>query len=165
MSIAVVSLILMAILSLVAVPILARVAGLATRRNQDRPEGGGETGSAQGRPNDEEIHDEAEAIKRVGPVFGVALGVFGVLAGLAGGLFGLGEGLLGSAIPATSMGIFLGIAGYVLGARGVGRTAAVFSVVALIFAMSVGQGYVPGLEPTDRGLPSQEPGAGAGVVD
>lgn len=165
MSIAIVSLILAAILALVAAPILARVVGVASRRNKDRPEGGGETGGAEGRPGDEEIHDEAEAIKRTGPFFGVALGVFGVLAGLAGGIFGLGEGLLANAIPATSMGIFLGIAGYALGARGLGRTAAIFSVVALIFAMSVGQGYVPGLEPTDRGLPSQEPGAGAGVVD
>ena len=165
MSIAIVSLIVLAIFALAAVPISARVLGSAARRNNDRPGEEAKSLSDQKRPSNEEIEDEAEAIKRTAPFFGVVMGVAGVLSGLAGGIFGLGEGLLGSAIPATSMGIFLGIAGYVLGARGLGRSAAIFSVAALIFAMSVGQGYIPGLEPTDRGLPAQEPGAGAGAVE
>ena len=146
-------------------PVSARVLGSAARRNDEQPGEEAAGLSDEKRPNNEEIEEEAEAIKRTGPFFGVLAGVSGVLAGLAGGIFGLGDGLIGSAIPATSAGIFLGIIGYVLGARGLGRSAAIFSVVALIFAMSVGQGYVPGLQATDRGLPSQEPGSGAGAVD
>ena len=164
MSIAVASLILLAIVAVVAVPVSARVLGTAARRNDDRP-GGDEGLSDEKRPSNEEIEDEAEALKRMGPLFGAVAGVFGVLSGLAGGIFGLGGGLLGAAIPAASVGVMLGLAGYVLGARGLGRAAAIFSVVAIIFAMSVGQGYVPGLQATDRGLPAQEPGTGAGAVD
>lgn len=41
MSIAIVSLIVLVIIAFVAIPILARVFGEATRRNPDRPEGEG----------------------------------------------------------------------------------------------------------------------------
>ncbi len=46
MSIAIVSLLLLGVIALVAIPILARVLGEATRRNPDRPggEGDDETG-------------------------------------------------------------------------------------------------------------------------
>ena len=163
MSITILFLILLAVIAVSALPVVARVVGVATPRDKNRPGGGGENGSAQGQPSDQEIHDEAEAIKRTGPFFGMVAGVSGVLSGLAGGIFGMDEGLLGSAVPATSMGIILGLAGYVLGARQLGRVAAIFSTVALIFALSASQGYVPGLEPTDRGLPPKELGAPAGA--
>jgi hypothetical protein len=45
------------------------------------------------------------------------------------------------------------------GARRIGASAAVFSVVALIFLVGVSQGIIPGVERTDRNLPATEPGA------
>jgi hypothetical protein len=163
LSIALVSLLLLVIVAVVAVPVVVRAVGSASRRNEQQPGDETESKSDEKQPSDQEIHDEAEAIKRTGPFFGMVAGVSGVLAGLAGGIFGMDEGLLGSAVPATSMGIFLGLAGYVLGARQLGRVAAIFSAVALIFALSASQGYVPGLAPTDHGLPQKEPGAAAGA--
>ena len=168
MSLALVSLILLAIIALVAVPVIVRVAGVATRRNDDRPEGGGEGGSAEGQPSDKEIHDEAEALKRFGPLVGGGAAVTGILMGLVGAI--LPTGIAGdptylNTIPMVSLGTFLGIIAYILGAESLGRAAIIFTVVAMMFGVAASQGYVPGLEPTDRGLPAQEPGAGAGAVD
>ena len=168
MSLAVVSLILMAIVALVAVPVFGRVAGVATRRNDDRPEGGDEGGSAEGRPSGEEIHEEAEALKRFGPLVGGGAAVTGILMGLVGAI--LATGIAGdptylNTIPLASLGTFLGIIAYIMGARNIGRAAIIFTIVALMFGVAASQGYVPGLEPTDRGLPATEPGAGAGAVD
>ncbi len=168
MSLAVVSLILMAIIALVAVPVLGRVAGVATRRNDDRPGGGGEGGSAEGRPSGEEIRDEAEALKRFGPLVGAGAAVTAILMGLVGAI--LATGIAGdptylNTIPLVSLGTFLGIIAYILGAQDFGRVAIIFTVVALMFGVAASQGYVPGLEATDRGLPPKEPGAPAGAVD
>ncbi len=168
MSIAVASLIVMAILALVAVPVIGRVVGVATRRNDARPEGGGEGGSAEGQPSAEEIHEEGEALKRLGPFFGAGAAVTAILMGLVGAIFA--TGIAGDAtylntIPMTSLGTFLGIIAYILGAQNFGRVAIIFTMVALMFGVAVSQGYVPGLEPTDRGLPPKEPGAPAGAVD
>jgi multisubunit Na+/H+ antiporter MnhG subunit len=49
MGLAVVGLIVLLIVALVAIPILARVLGQATRRNENRPEG---EGSEEARPGD-----------------------------------------------------------------------------------------------------------------
>jgi hypothetical protein len=168
LSLAVVSLILMAIIALVAVPVLGRVAGVATRRNDDRPEGGGEGGSAEGQPSGQEIHEEGEALKRFGPLVGGGAAVTGILMALIGAI--LATGIAGdptylNTIPLASLGTFLGIIAYIMGARDIGRAAIIFTVVAMMFGVAASQGYVPGLEPTDRGLPAQEPGAGAGAVD
>ena len=168
MSLAVVSLILMAIIALVAVPVLGRVAGVATRRNDDRPEGGGEEGSAQRQPSGEEIHEEGEALKRFGPLVGAGAAVTAILMGLIGAI--LATGIAGdptylNTIPLASLGAFLGIIAYIMGAERFGKSAIIFAMVALMFGVSASQGYVPGLEPTDRGLPAIEPGAPAGAVD
>jgi hypothetical protein len=158
----------MAIIALVAVPVLGRVAGVATRRNDDRPGGGGEGGSAEGRPSGQEIHDEAEALKRFGPLVGAGAAVTAILMGLVGAI--LATGIAGdptylNTIPLVSLGTFLGIIAYILGAQDFGRVAIIFTVVALMFGVAASQGYVPGLEATDRGLPPKEPGAPAGAVD
>jgi hypothetical protein len=168
LSLALVSLILVAIIALIAVPVIARVAGVATRRNDDRPEGGGEGGSAQRQLSDKEIHDEAEALKRFGPLVGGGAAVTGILMGLVGAI--LATGIAGdptylNTIPMASLGAFLGIIAYILGAERLGRVAIIFTVVAMMFGVAASQGYVPGLEPTDRGLPPKEPGAPAGAVD
>ena len=168
MSLALVSLILVAIVALIAVPVIARVAGVATRRNDDRPEGGGEGGSAEGQPSDKEIHDEAEALKRFGPLVGGGAAVTGILMGLVGAI--LATGIAGdptylNTIPMASLGAFLGIIAYIMGAERLGRVAIIFTVVAMMFGVAASQGYVPGVEATDRGLPPKEPGAAAGAVD
>ena len=168
MSIAVASLILVAIVALVAVPVFGRVVGVATRRNDDRPGGGGEGGSAEGQPSAEEVHEEGQALKRFGPILGAGAAVTAILMGLVGAIFA--TGIVGDAsylntIPMTSLGTFLGIIAYIMGAERWARVAIVFTMVALMFGVAVSQGYVPGLEPTDRGLPPKEPGAPAGAVD
>lgn len=167
MSIAIASLILMAVVALVAVPVFGRVVGVATRRNDDRPGGGGEGGSAQGQPSGEEIHEEGQALKRLGPFFGAGAAVTGILMGLVGAI--LATGIAGDAsylntIPMASLGAFLGIIAYIMGAQRIGKSAIIFAMVAMMFGVAASQGYVPGLEPTDRGLPAQEPGAGAGAT-
>ena len=167
MSIAIASLILMAVVAVVAVPVIGRVTGEATRRNEDRPGGGDESGSAQGQPSGEEIHEEGEALKRFGPFFGAGAAVTGILMGLVGAI--LATGIAGDAsylntIPMASLGAFLGIIAYIMGARRIGRSAIVFAVVAMMFGVMASQGLIPGLEATDRGLPAVEPGAGAGAT-
>ena len=166
MRLAVVSLILMVLMALVAVPVLGRVAGVATRRNDDRP--GGEGRSAERWPSGEEIHEEAEALKRFGPLVGAGAAVTAILMGLVGAI--LATGIAGdptylNTIPMASLESFLGIIAYILGSRDFGRVAIIFTVVAMMFGVAASQGYVPGLDATDRGLPAQEPGAGAGAVD
>ena len=168
MSIAIASLILLAVVALVAVPVFGRVVGVATRRNENRPGGGGEEGSAEGRPSDKEIHEEGEALKRFGPLVGGGAAVTAILMGLVGAI--LATGIAGdptylNTIPMASLGTFLGIIAYILGAERFGRVAIIFTVVAMMFGVAASQGYVPGLEATDRGLPPIEPGSGAGAVD
>jgi hypothetical protein len=168
LGLAVVSMIILAIMALVAVPVFGRVAGVAVRRNENRPEGGGEEGSARGQPSDEEIHDEAQALKRLGPFFGGSAAVLGILMGLVGAVLAMGiagDAGYSNTIPMTSLGTFLGIIAYILGAQRFGRAAIIFTMVALMFGVSASQGYVPGVEPTDHTLPKKEPGAEAGAVD
>jgi hypothetical protein len=166
LSIAIASLILLAVVAVVAVPVFGRVVGVATRRNENRP-GGGE-GGAQRQPSGEEIHEEGEALKRFGPLVGGGAAVTGILMGLVGAI--LATGIAGDAsylntIPLASLGAFLGIIAYIMGAERFGKSAIVFAMVAMMFGVGASQGYVPGLEPTDRGLPAIEPGAPAGAVD
>jgi hypothetical protein len=168
LSIAIASLILLAVFALVAVPVFGRVVGVATRRNDDRPGGGGEgEDGAERRPSAEEVHEEGQALKRLGPFFGAGAAVTGILMGLVGAI--LATGIAGDAsylntIPLASLGAFLGIIAYVMGAERFGKSAIIFAMVALMFGVAASQGYVPGLEPTDRGLPAIEPGAGAGAT-
>jgi hypothetical protein len=167
LSIAIASLILLVVVAVIAVPVFGRVVGVATRRNKNRPGGGGEEGSAQGRPSDEEIRDGAEALKPLGLFFGGGAAVTGMLMGLLGAV--LATGIAGDAgysntIPMTSLGTFLGIIAYIIGAQRLGRAAIIFTMVAMMFGVSASQGYVPGVGPTDHTLPDEEPGAEAGAT-
>jgi len=104
------------------------------------------------------MREEAEALKRTGPIFGVMSAAAGVPLALAGAF--LATGIVGDAsftdtVPATTLGAFLGLIGYVFGARRVGRAVVVFAVVALLFGLLASQGYVPGLEATDHGMPAK----------
>ena len=152
MGLAVVSLIALAILGALAGLVLSRVLGAAGSRNAKRPRGSG------GHRSDQELRDEAETIRRTGPVLGVAAAAAGVPLALFGAV--LATGIAGDAsftdtVPATTLAAFLGLIGYFLGARRVGRAAMIFAVVALLFGLSASQGYVPGIEATDHGMPAK----------
>lgn len=156
MGLAVVSLVVLAILGALTGLILSRVFGSAGARNEKRP--GGKSGDSRGQPSDEEMREEAEALKRTGPILGVMSAAAGVPLALAGAF--LATGIVGDAsftdtVPATTLGAFLGLIGYVFGARRVGRAVVVFAVVALLFGLLASQGYVPGLEATDHGMPAK----------
>ncbi|MBA3231417.1 MAG: hypothetical protein H0T05_01230 [Acidobacteria bacterium] len=67
------------------------------------------------------------------------------------GLIGTGVALFEPqvVIPAATVGIFLGMGGYLLGSRWLGIAALVLAVVAMIFGIAVTQGMIPGLESID----------------
>ena len=68
-----------------------------------------------------------------------------------GGSFGI--------ISAAAVGVGLGILGYFLGAGRLGTVTIVVSIVTLFLGIAATQGVIPGLEPSDRGLPAVEPRA------
>lgn len=154
MGLAVVSLIVLAILGAITGLVLSRVFGAAGGRNRKRPGGG----SSRGQPSEEEMREEAEALRRTGPVLGVATAAAGVPLALVGAV--LATGIAGRAsftdtVPATTLGAFLGLIGYFLGARKVGRSVVIFAIVALLFGLFASQGYIPGIEATDHGMPAK----------
>lgn len=81
---------------------------------------------------------------------------------LAGTLFAIGGffGALsggGASISAGAVGVALGILGYFLGSNRFGTITVVLSIAVLFFGLAAGQGYIPGVEASDRGLPPVEP--------
>ena len=160
MSIAIASLIALAILGALGGLVLSRVFGAAAARNEDRPRGG-EDGEGRGRtrPGDGSLDDEAGK-RQTGLFIGGTAAALGALMGVAGVvLVLLGDSLMG-AVPVAFVGILMGAAGYSLGARRLGRVAIVLAVVALLFAVAASQGMVPGVERTDHPLPEVEPRSG-----
>jgi hypothetical protein len=88
----------------------------------------------------------------------VATAAAGVPLALVGAV--LATGIAGRAsftdtVPATTLGAFLGLIGYFLGARKVGRSVVIFAIVALLFGLFASQGYIPGIEATDHGMPAK----------
>lgn len=78
----------------------------------------------------------------------LALGVL-ISTLVAGGSFGV--------VSAAAIGIALGVLGYFLGARRLATATIIVSVVTLFLGIAATQGVIPGLEPSDRGLPATEP--------
>ncbi len=78
---------------------------------------------------------------RSGSVWGRVVCVLGLISALVGA-FGLDVSL-------EAVGILLGAVGYALGASRLGIVTVIFSTLALIFLLAVGQGYVPGPWPMD----------------
>ena len=161
MGLAVVSLIILVISGVVAGLVLARAFGAAAARNEKRPGGEQEgekleqTGSSAA-----EDHGKSGVNKRQTRLFfGGAAAVVGIVLGLAGAVSAFSEATLMNAVPATSLGMVLGVVGYSLGSRRLGGLASVLSVVALLFGMMVSQGVVPGVEPSDHSMPGKEPRA------
>ena len=159
MSIAIASLIALAIIGALGGLLLSRVFGAAAARNEDRPRGGEDgEGGGRTRPGGGSL-DEAGK-RQAGLFFGGIAAALGALMGVAGVvLVLLGDSLMG-AVPVAFVGILMGAAGYSLGARRLGRVAIVLAVVALLFAVAASQGMVPGVERTDHPLPEVEPRSG-----
>ena len=156
MGLAIVSLIVLVLLGALASLILARVFGSAAARNQKRPGGGQDKGGR------DLMGDDAEAKKARGRMrrsLGWALAAFGILLAAVGAALSFDEVFMNDAVPLAFLGTVLGVAAFMFGARRIGASAAVFSVVALIFLVGVSQGIIPGVERTDRNLPATEPGA------
>ena len=104
------------------------------------------------------MREDKGRAKQARSLFGLAAAALGILLALAVVLIAVTQqgSVLGTTTTAL-VGIILGIVGYSLGSRRLGNTAAVLSIVALIFGMAVGQGLVPGLERTDP-IRNQVPG-------
>jgi hypothetical protein len=155
--IAVVSLIVLALVGALGGLVLARVFGAAAARNEDRPGGAGDDdGRGRGDPG-EEGPNEAAGKRQAGRLLGGATAALGLLAGVTGVVAAVFPFLLPGAVPAASAGILMGMVGYFLGARRLGRAAAVLSAVALVLGAAASQGLVPGVEQSDHQLLQKEP--------
>jgi hypothetical protein len=150
LGLAVVSLIILVVLGVVAGLVLARAFGAAAARNEKRP-GGQEGEEERGHTSPGEDHGKtAGGGRQARLLFGGAAAVLGIVLGLAGAASAFSEATLMNVVPATSLGMVLGVVGYALGARSLGAVAAVLSVVGLIFGTALSQGMVPGVEPSDH---------------
>lgn len=155
MGLAVVSFIILAIMGAVAGLVLGRVFGSAVARNEDRPGGGGGE-SASG----ERYHTSPEEGRRLaGLIFGGGTAAAGIFTALVGLVTAIWEATFPNTVVLTSMGMVMGLVGYALGARTLGKVAAGLSAAALVIGLAFSQGYVPGLEPSDHEIPAQEPRA------
>lgn len=95
-----------------------------------------------------EREDQAKLLAgRISCVIGVLFAVYGVVIVLGGGAASVTSGVIGAG---------LGILGYFLGSRSLGTATIIFSVVVLFFGLAASQGLIPGLDASDRGLPSTE---------
>lgn len=82
------------------------------------------------------------------------VGVIAILFALGGVIGALGGS--GASITAGAVGVGLGILSYFLGANRLGTIAVVFSIAALFFGLAASQGYIPGIDASDRDLPARE---------
>jgi hypothetical protein len=136
--------------------VLFRVFGAAAARNEDRPGAAGDDeGRGRGDPGEEGPNEAGK--RQAGRLFGGATAALGALTGVAGAVAAVFPGLLPVAVPAASAGVLMGMVGYFLGARRLGRAAAVLSAVALVLGLAASQGLVPGVEQSDHQLPQKEP--------
>lgn len=165
MGIAVVSLVVLALVGAVGGLVLARVFGAAAaRNNEDRPGGAGddEGGRGRGDPGEEEGPNEEAGKGQAGRLLGAATAALGALTGAAGAVAAVFPDLVPGAVPAASAGVLMGMVGYFLGARRLGRAAAVLSAVALVLGVAASQGLVPGVEQSDHQPPQKEPRSSGG---
>ena len=87
---------------------------------------------------------------RICCLIGILFGVGGIVAALFGGTANVSIGAVGAA---------LGVLGYFLGANRLGTATIVICIFALFFGLAASIGYIPGIEASDRTLPSNEPAA------
>jgi hypothetical protein len=156
LSIAIASLLVLIVFGILTVLVMARIVGTAIARNQNRPAG------AQDEGEQDLMSDETRAKKAKEQLvrsLGWALASFGILVALAGVAFTFVQGAVNNVVPSTFLSIVLGLVGFLMGARRIGATAAVLSVIALMFGVAASQGLVHGVERPDRNLPAVEPDA------
>jgi multidrug efflux pump subunit AcrB len=132
---------------LVLIPFIVQVFRRAAKRNPKRPGGEDDDGG--------EVSEGRE--RQVVRFFGMLLAATGVLLALTGVVCAFFPNLVGNVVPAASLGIFLGFAGFAMRARRMGAAAAIIATAALLLGVAASQGIIPGVEPTDRNLPSVEP--------
>lgn len=95
--------------------------------------------------------DQAKSLAgKISCIIGLLFAVYGIVIVFGGG----------ASVTSGVMGAVLGILGYFLGSRRLGTATIIFSVVVLFFGLAAGQGLIPGIEATDRGLPAVEPRGG-----
>ena len=85
-------------------------------------------------------------------IVGISLAVLGIV-----GTF-LGSGAI--VVPGAFLGIILGILGYFLGANRLGTITIILSTAVLFLGLAASQGLIPGVDRSDRALPSEAPRAG-----
>ncbi len=156
MGLAVVSLLILAVMGAVGGLVMARVFASAAARNERRPGGAEEGGAARPVPGS---GNDLEGKRLAGLLIGGATAAAGIMTGLLGLATAFSEFTFPNTVVLTAMGMVMGLVGYAVGARRLGVAAAVVSAAALIIGVAASQGYVPGVEPTDRSLPAQEPRA------
>lgn len=156
MSIAIASLLVLIAFGVLTVLVMARIFGTAIARNQNRPAGAQDEGERDLMSDETRARKAREQLVRS---LGWALASFGILLAIAGVAFTFVQGTVTNVVPSTFLGIVLGLIGFLMGARRMGATAAVLSVIALIFGVAASQGLVPGVERPDRNLPAVEPDA------
>lgn len=83
-------------------------------------------------------------------VVGLVLAALGLVAAFLG---------TGASIVPGALGIMLGILGYFLGSNRLGTITIILSTAVLFFGLAASQGIIPGMDRSDRGLPSEEPRA------
>src|SRR5918998_675357 len=126
MSIGGLSVFILIVVGIVLVLLAARLFKAAYRRNT-KGEGGGADDGLGDVSTEKRLEREEGALRSFAPLIGGALAALGLLMGLAGALTSTNEMLLDSAVPASFMGIAFGLVGFFLGARRLGRVAAIFS--------------------------------------
>jgi hypothetical protein len=154
---AIVSFIVLVVMGALAGLVLARVFGAAVGQNENRPGAQTAGGSASGGG----YHTTPEEGRRLaGLIFGGGTAAAGIATALLGLVTALWESTFPNTVVLTSMGMVMGLVGYALGARTLGKVAAGLSAVAMVIGLAFSQGYMPGLEPSDHEIPSQEPRSG-----
>ena len=100
----------------------------------------GEAGESQGREGRAKL-----LLGGTSCAVGVLLGIGQILAALYGG---------GANTSAGALGIAFGILGYFLGPRWLATATVFLCAAAILFGLAASQGLIPGIEPSDRALPS-----------
>jgi hypothetical protein len=89
-------------------------------------------------------------------VVGRIFAILGLMQGIPMAVFpALGSPMFLEAVASLgTVAITFGIIGYFLGARTLGGAAVFLSMAAILIGVAMGQGMVPGIEPTDTALPA-----------
>jgi membrane associated rhomboid family serine protease len=108
-----------------------------------------DTGISEGRG---EAGEEPGQERRLKPLLGWISCVAGVLLGAGEVLAALYGG--GANVSAGALGVGFGVLGYFLGPRWLATATVFLCAATILFGLAASQGLIPGIEPSDRALPS-----------